>query len=52
MNGFLTDWIIISLFGFIALLQIIIILSQHSVDEGLVNLTKAIREIIEHNEKT
>jgi len=52
MSGFLADWIIISLLSFVALLQIISILSQHSVDRGLVNLTKAMRKIIEHNEET
>ena len=52
MSGFLADWIIISLFSFTTLLQIISILSQHSVDKGLIDLTKAMREIIEHNEKT
>jgi len=46
------NWIIIGLLSFIALLQIITILSQHSVDKGLVDLTKAMKEIIEHNEET
>ncbi len=43
-------WTIIGLLCFVSILQIITILSQHSVDKAVVNLTKAMRKILKHIE--